>query len=224
MAKILLVEDDTQLAVQLKNWFSREGHLLEIATTGEDALQLLTSFSYDVILLDWSLPGISGLEVCRQQRKIGSDCKIIFLTGKGDIVDKETGLDLGADDYVTKPFSCRELSARVRTVLRRPTSLAIEELRIHNIVLDLKMRTVSSPEGSQHLMPREAAILEFLMRHPGRVFTSQELAKELWPSDQDVTAETARSWIRNLRVKLSAIGADALIKTIPKAGYVIEPR
>lgn len=108
--------------------------------------------------------------------------------------------------------------------MRRPTSLAIQELRIQNIVLDLKMRTVSTAEGSQHLMPREAAILEFLMRHPGRVFASQELAKELWPSDQDVTAETARSWIRNLRVKLSAVGADALIKTIPKAGYVIEPR
>lgn len=222
MAKILLVEDDTHLARQLKSWFENEGHLLEVAATGEDAVQLLSGFPYDVLLLDWTLPGLSGLDVCKFYTKSGGLAKIIFLTGRGDITDKEAALDLGADDYVTKPFEVRELSARVRSVLRRPGGNTANELKVKNIVLDLTMRTVTSEGKTQRLMKREAAILEFLIRHPNRVYSSLELGKHLWSGDEEVTQETVRSWMRNLRTKLVAVGIDDLIRTIPKTGYILE--
>ena len=222
MAKILLVEDDVQLGTRLKEWFSEEGHLLEVALSGEDAMQLLGSFSYEVLLLDWTLPGMSGLDICKQYRKSGGLANIIFLTGRGDINDKEEALDYGADDYVTKPFDSRELSARVRSVLRRPYSMLPDELNIRDIVLDLKTRVVSKGSASEHLMPRESAILEFFMRHPNQVYSSQELVKALWESDKDITQETARSWMRNLRTKLENIQVNDLIRTIPKTGYVLD--
>lgn len=222
MAKILLVEDDVQLGTRLKEWFSEEGHLLELAFSGEDAMQLLGSFKYEILLLDWTLPGISGLDICKQYRKSGGRANIIFLTGRGDINDKEEALDHGADDYVTKPFDSRELSARVRSLLRRPYSMLPDELKVRNVVLDLKTRVVSNGIGSVHLMPREMVILEFFMRHRDRVYSSQEIVKALWESDKDITQETVRSWMRNLRTKLESIELVDLIRTIPKTGYVMD--
>lgn len=222
MAKILLVEDDAPLASKLKEWFAQEGHLLEIAATGEDALQLFSSFQYEVLLLDWTLPGISGLDVCKSYRKSGGLANIIFLTGRGDITDKEEALNYGADDYVTKPFDIRELAARVRSVLRRPYTLLPNELTINGLVLDLKLNTIKYAEKQEHLTNKELSLLEFLMRNPNRIYSSQELAKLLWPSDNDTTAETVRSWMRNLRTKISTVTDTTIIKTIPKSGYLIE--
>ncbi len=123
MAKLLLVEDDLELSLKLKEWLASQGYLLETVTTGEDALQMLNHFQFDILLLDWDLPGISGLEVCRQYRLSGGTSFILFLTGKGDISSKEQGFDLGADDYLVKPFDARELSSRIRSLLRRPAGL-----------------------------------------------------------------------------------------------------
>src|SRR5215510_14437958 len=118
MAKILLIEDDTDLTAKLSDWFKSENYVIDVATTGEDAMQLLASFTYDVIILDWILPGLAGLEVCQKFRADGGQTPIIFLTGKGQIASKETGLDSGADDYLVKPIGVRELSARLRSMLR----------------------------------------------------------------------------------------------------------
>jgi len=222
VAKILLVDDDTDLADKLKSWFADQGHLLECVHTGEDGLQMMSNFSFDVILLDWNLPGMNGPDVCRQFRKSGGTTAIIFLTGMGDINSKEHGLDIGADDYLVKPFDTRELSARIRSVLRRPAGLLPSEVRIRDVALDTKTRTLIVGGCTHRLMPRECALLEYLMRHPNRIFGSKSLLDAVWPSDKEASTETVRSWMRNLRQKLSAAGKEDLIKTIPGSGYIIE--
>lgn len=222
MAKILLVEDDTNLADKLKFWFESQGEQIEHVGSGEDALHLLTNFSFDVILLDWTLPGITGLEVCKRYRKSGGSTPVIFLTGRGDIDSKEQAFDLGSDDYLVKPFDTRELGARIRSVLRRPASLLPADIRIGDVTLDPKTRTMLVNGESFHLMPKECALLEYLMRHPNRIFGSRDLLDAVWPSESDSSTETVRSWMRNLRQKLAAAGQEGLIKTIPGSGYMIE--
>lgn len=163
MAKILHVEDDEELAKRVAHWFNLEGHVCETVNNGTDALQLLQHFNFDVILLDWSLPDIPGLEVCTRYRKDGGKSWIIFLTGKEDVSDKEQALDLGGDDYVTKPFHIRELSARVRSALRRPTENFQSALKIGDVTLDVSRRTMLVNEDGSRLMPKEVSLLEYLM-------------------------------------------------------------
>ena len=155
MSKILLVEDDLEIAGWLSDWFKQENFVFETTDNGEDALQLLEQFEFDVIILDWGLPDITGIEVCKRYRSKGGDTPVLFLTGKGEIDDKEVGLDSGADDYLTKPFDVRELAARVRSLLRRPKQILPVELTVRGVALDLKTRVVR--EGSNHLrlMPKE---------------------------------------------------------------------
>lgn len=224
MAKILLVEDDQDLVSRLKDWFTAEKHMLETAANGEDGLQLLTNFEYDIVLLDWTLPGVSGLDVCKRYRSNGGTTFVIFLTGKGDIASKEQALDCGADDYLVKPFDTRELSARIRSVMRRPASLLPSELRIGDVLLDPEKRVLSANGKTCQLMPKEAALLEFFMRHPNRVYGSKNLLDAVWSSEAEASTETVRSWLRNLRGKLASVGVEDLIKTIPGSGYLIEYR
>lgn len=224
MAKILLVEDDPDLTSRLKDWFAAEKHMLETAASGEDGLQLLSNFEYDIVLLDWTLPGVSGLDVCKRYRSNGGTTFVIFLTGKGDIASKEQALDCGADDYLVKPFDARELSARIRSVMRRPASLLPSELRIGDIVLDPQSRILSANGKTCQLMPKEAALLEHFMRHPNRVYGSKNLLDAVWSSEAEASTETVRSWLRNLRGKLVSVGVENLIKTIPGSGYLIEYR
>ena len=222
--RLLLVEDDTALAELLQWHFEQEGYDVVRTPDGEEALLLSREAPPDIVLLDWMIEGLSGIEVCRRLRRATdtANVPIIMLTARGEEEDRIRGLETGADDYVTKPFDSRELSARVRSVLRRPYSMLPDELKIRDIVLDLKTRVVSKGSASEHLMPRESAILEFFMRHPNQVYSSQELVKALWESDKDITQETARSWMRNLRTKLENIQVNDLIRTIPKTGYVLD--
>jgi two-component system, OmpR family, manganese sensing response regulator len=222
VAKILVVEDDPEIVDKLKTWFSSEGHLLEAVTSGEDALQLLQNFSFDVAILDWQLPGMSGLELCKRYRETGGLCYIIMLTGKGSVDHKELGLDSGADDYLVKPFEMRELSGRVRAILRRPHGLLPTEVQVSDVFLNLQSKTVTVGKETIRLMPKEAALLEYLMRHPNRTFSSKDLLNAVWPSDRDASTETVRSWMRNLRQKLNAAGKEDFIKTISGLGYMIE--
>jgi|AGTN01.1.fsa_nt_gi Response regulators consisting of a CheY-like receiver domain and a winged-helix DNA-binding domain len=222
VAKILLVDDDHQVAEILEQFMQREGHVFEVATTGEDGLQMMKVFEFDVILLDWSLPGISGLEVCQQYRRAGGSTYIIFLTGQNDIDSREGGLDAGGDDYITKPFEFRDLAARIRTVLRRPSSLLTTELSIDGLNLDPKSRTVTVEEKIVHLMPKESALLEYLMRHPNTNFDSQALLDAVWPSDSEASKETVRTWMRNLRNKLKTVGKESFVKTVLGSGYIVE--
>jgi len=222
MAKVLLVDDHEELYKNLKDWFIAQGHALEATYTGEDALQILSSFKFDVILLDWMLPGISGLDVCKTFRKDGGTTPIIFLTGKTDITSKETALDLGGDDYIVKPFDVRELGARIRSVLRRPAELLPVELKLGEVALDVKSRTLKVGDASVHLMPKEANLLEYLLRHPNQAINASGLLSAVWPSESDGSPETVRTWMKNLRQKLASVGQGDLIKTVPGSGYLVE--
>lgn len=222
MSKILLVEDDTEMCGWLEDWFKQENFVFESANCGEDALQLMEQFEFDVIILDWGLPDISGIEVCRRYRSKGGDAPVLFLTGKGDIDDKEQGLDSGADDYLTKPFDVRELAARVRSLLRRPKQILPVELTVNGVALDLKTRVVREGTTNLRLMPKECALLEFLMRHPDTIYSSKALLDAVWRSDSDSSEDTVRTCMRTLRLKLQKLGRDDLIKTILGSGYIIE--
>jgi two-component system, OmpR family, manganese sensing response regulator len=222
MAKILLVEDDAELAERLGDWFTLEGHSPEIVTTGEDALQMMEGYTFDVIVLDWGLPGITGLSVCQRYRKQGGKAPVLFLTGKGDIDSKEAGLDAGGDDYLVKPFDVRELSARIKSLLRRPAGLLPTGLRLKDMELELETRTVKVGGKSVHLMPKQSALLEFLMRHPNRPFGAKALLEAVWPSESDASEDTVRTCVKTLRRQLELVGKEDLVKTILGSGYLIE--
>ncbi len=222
MSKILLVDDDELLGKELKEWFALSSLHLEVVLSGEDALQLLSAFAFDLILLDWNLPGISGLEVCRSHRKAGGQSYIVFLTGQGDIESKEKALDSGGDDFVTKPFEIREVFARIRSVMRRSLTLIPEILQMHDISLDPASRLLMRGEQKCQLTSKECALLEYLMRHPNRPFNAQKLLTAVWPSDSEASVDTVRTWMHHLRAKLASLGRQELIKTVAGAGYVIE--
>lgn len=222
MAKLLVVEDDPQLANQVVDWLTEQGYQVERVATGEDALQLLSNFKYDVLLLDWNLPGLSGLELLKRHRQSGGMSLALFITGKGDIESKEKGLGIGADDYLVKPFDMRELSARLKTIMRRPQFLLPDELRIGDIMLNPSLHKLRIGEQEVRLMPKESALLEYLMRHPNRVYSSKDLLDAVWPSENEATTDTVRSWMRNLRKKLGTASREDFVKTIPSSGYVIE--
>jgi len=222
MPKILLVEDDLEIAEALENWFKQESIVFESVQSGGDALQLLNSFEYDAIILDWGLPDITGIEVCKRYRKNGGTAGVLFLTGRNTLDEKETGLDSGADDYLVKPFEMRELAARVRSLLRRPRSFVDDDLNFNGVSLNLKTRTVNFGGESARLMPKEFALLEYLLRHTDTIFSSKQLLQSVWPSDSDSSEDTVRTCMRSLRLKLQKLGCGELVKTVLKAGYIIE--
>jgi DNA-binding response OmpR family regulator len=222
MAKILEIEDDTDLSARVSQWFAREGHTVEIADCGEDGLQLLDNYIYDVILLDWTLPGISGLEVCRRYRKNGGDSWIIFTTGEGDVQHKEEALDHGADDYIVKPFDIRELAARVRGALRRSVTRLEPKLKIDDAVLLADERKVIINGIPHQLTGKETALLEYLFRNPTGVFGTKHLLAAIWPSSSEASEGTIRTIMYTLRAKLEAAGAPNLVKTVLGAGYTVK--
>lgn len=222
MAKILLVEDDLELTERLREWFSEEKHVFEATGSGKDALQLLENYEYDVIILDWRLPDVSGIDILKRFRNRGGLTPVIFLTGRVELSDKESGLDAGADDYLVKPFHTRELSARIRSLLRRPTALLPDELSVKGVKLDPRRRTVKSGDTSAQLMPRECALLEYLMRHTNQTYSGKTLLTAVWPSDTEASEDTVRTCMKTLRRKLSKLGRDDLVKTVLGSGYIIE--
>ncbi|MBI2810538.1 MAG: response regulator transcription factor, partial [Candidatus Melainabacteria bacterium] len=165
MAKILIVDDDTELTSTVSYSLKLERHTVEIAHNGEDGLEFMLLSSYDLIILDWMLPGISGIEVCHTYRNKGGKTPIIMLTGRGDEQNRVEGLDTGADDYLVKPFSIRELIARITALLRRPNTFRPTALQVGDIVLDLGTREVTKNGKTIDLRPIDFALLEFFMRH-----------------------------------------------------------
>ncbi|HIA51091.1 MAG TPA: response regulator transcription factor [Candidatus Melainabacteria bacterium] len=222
MPKLLLVEDDTDLSTHLCDLLESHGWQVEKADNGADGLMLLRNFKYDFALLDWNLPELSGIEICRKFRADGGDTPVIFLTSKGEIEDKECGLDAGGDDYLTKPFDVRELLARMRSVERRRKQVVPGKLEIRGVTLDPKLRRVQFREQEAQLTLKECTILEHLIQHAGSYFTSPQLFEALWPSDVDSSEETVRVHMKMLRGKLEKIGCTDLIKTVRGAGYIIE--
>ena len=225
MAKILLVDDDNQLVSMLEQFFKKLNHAVDSCCNGQDALQLIALSAYDLLILDWSLPGMSGADICAQYRSRGGQATVLFLTGRDDIDSLEKALQLGADDYVSKPFAIRELNARVNALLRRRTAQFVAHLSIGGVTLDLERKLLSCDDAGLPSIPlrsKECILLDLLMRHPGKIFTAQELLDKGWATDTEGTTNSVRTWMMLLRQKLAAIGKQSLIKTVKGSGYVIE--
>lgn len=220
MAKIIVVEDDQDVAGQVRLLLSHEHHTVETVHDGHEASAALRTFEYDVIILDWELPGLTGVEICREYRSRGGASPILMLTGKDSVDDKELGLDTGADDYLTKPFQLKELAARVRALLRRPAVVKENVLRAGPIELDPVKYRVSLGGEQLTVVPKEFALLEFLMRHPNQVFTAEALLSRVWPAEADVSDEALRTTMKRLRKKVDP--ENRVIKTIHGVGYVLE--
>ncbi len=222
MSKILIVDDDKELGKALELYFSTLGQVIELCESGEDAVQLLASFQYDLIVLDWTLPGMNGHDVCRVYREKGGQTPIIFLTGKEHVSFLETALDAGADDYMVKPFEVRELYSRIKALLRRRTGTYVAELGIGTLILKPELNLLLTPTAEVRLRVKETALLEYLIRHPNRAFNAQQLLNAVWPSDSEGTTNSVRTWMNLLRRKLEGVGQTDLIKTISGSGYMIE--
>lgn len=219
MAKILLVEDDWELSNSCKDWLAHELHVVETLVDGKEAAHRLKMYKYDVIVLDWDLPSLSGLDVCQQYRADGGAVPILMMTGKDTIDDKTKGLDSGADDYITKPFHLRELSARIRALLRRPSIALGSKLKVGTLELDPQLRQVFMDGNEIQLLPREFALLEFLMRHQGEVFSPEHLLNRVWSSESESSINTVYTYIKTLRRKISQDGVDSPIVNVHGVGY-----
>jgi DNA-binding response OmpR family regulator len=219
MAKILVVEDDRKVATAIVDWLRFEKYAVEFRESGQEALELMRSYFFDLIILDIALPQMSGLEVCRQFRAAGGTSRILMLTGKDTIAEKETGLDAGADDYLTKPFHFKELSARIRALMRRPVAMNDDTLRAGNIALNTVSHVVTRNDEILHLAPIEFAFLEHLMRYPDQVFSNEILLERVWTSDSPKSSEGIRTTVKKLRDKIDEEGKPSIIQNVRGIGY-----
>ncbi len=222
---LLLVEDDRALADLLMWHFDREGYDIVRTADGDEALILAEERTPDLVILDWMIEGVSGIEVCRRLRRRASTAHvpIIMLTARGEESDRIRGLETGADDYVTKPFSPRELLARVGAVLRRMRpALAGEQLSYGGMEMDVDSHRVRRSGKPVQLGPTEFRLLRHFMEHPGRVFSRERLLEAVWPHDSDIDARTVDVHIRRLRKAINEGDQSDLIRTVRSAGYSLD--
>ncbi len=222
MAKILIIEDDLMVAQMVLDWLESEHHVGESVHTGDDGWDRLRFYSYDLVIVDWMLPGLSGVELCRRYRSAGGTIPILLLTGKNRIENKEEGFESGADDYLTKPFDIRELGARVQALLRRPSEIVKPLAGIGQLVLDYKRYALVRDGETIKLLPKEFALLEFLLRHPGRFFTPEQILNHVWQSDSDATIDSLRTCIKRLRQRIDREGKPSLIHSSRGFGYKLD--
>ena len=222
---MLLVEDDRVLADLLVWHFEREQFDVRWTTDGDEALLLARESVPDVVILDWMIEGIAGIEVCRRLRRAEgtANVPIIMLTARGEEADRVRGLETGADDYLTKPFSPRELIARVGAVLRRVRpALAGEVLHYSDLELDVVAHKVRRSGKAIPLGPTEFRLLRHFLEHPGRVFSRERLLDQVWAHDSDIELRTVDVHIRRLRKALNEEGGPDLIRTVRSAGYSLD--
>jgi two-component system, OmpR family, phosphate regulon response regulator PhoB len=223
--RVLLVEDDPALAELLEFRFRAEGYDVAATADGDEALLLATENQPDLVLLDWMIEGTSGIEVCRRLRrdKATAHVPIIMLTARGAEEDTIRGLETGADDYITKPFSPRELLARVSAIMRRiRPALAGEVLTVGDLSLDATAHRVTRRAAPVTLGPTEFRLLKFFMEHPGRVFSRGQLLDAVWGTDSDIELRTVDVHIRRLRQGIGLPGAPDPVRTVRSAGYALE--
>lgn len=214
--RILVVEDEHKIAEALRKGLVQERYAVDLAYTGTDGYEMAVSETYDLIILDLMLPGMDGIEVCSKLRKEGMHAPVLMLTAKNQVQDRVKGLDTGADDYLSKPFAFEELLARIRALLRRPTT----EMGIELSVADWRMnpQTYEVYKGRElvNLSSKEYALLEYMMRHPGKVLSKEQIITHVWDYDADILPNTIEVYIKKLRAK------GAIITTIRGFGYKME--
>lgn len=219
MAKILIIEDDVQLSKLVRDWLKLERHEAEIVNDGQEGLNRLKVYEYDLIVLDLELPMISGMEILKEFRTLGKKTPVLILTGRTTIDDKELGLDAGADDYLTKPFHAKELTARIRALMRRVGGQIGTVLKAGEIELDRSTFTVKKNGAEIKLVPKEFALLEFLLRNPGTIFPPEALLNRVWSNESDATVEALTTCIKRLRKKLDTEGQESIIRNVHGVGY-----
>jgi DNA-binding response OmpR family regulator len=219
--KVLLVEDHKPLAKALKQGLEEEGYAVDLAADGEEGDFKATTAEYDVIILDLMLPKVDGLTLLQKWRKAGLQTHILILTAKGALEDRVKGLDLGADDYLTKPFEVDELLARVRALVRRGHQVKDPVLRIYDLEIDTASRTVKRAGKWIHLTPREYALLEFLAFHAGKVVTRPMIWEHLYDEEDENTSNVVDVYIRYLRNKIDKGFDPPLILTRWGEGYML---
>jgi two-component system phosphate regulon response regulator PhoB len=222
---VLVMEDEDALATLLSYNLEKEGYRVVVASDGEEGMLQIEERLPDLVLLDWMLPKLSGIEVCRRIRGKSEtrNMPIIMLTARGEESDRIRGLDTGADDYLTKPFSMSELIARIRAVLRRiRPGLADDRLNHGDIVIDRVAHRVRRSGQEIHLGPTEFRLLDHLMQHPGRVFSREQLLDAVWGSDVYVEARTVDVHVGRLRKALNVEGTVNPIRTVRSAGYSLD--
>lgn len=228
--RILLVDDEVELIDPIARVFDRQGYQVDVAYDGATGFQLASTGSYDLLILDWMLPHQSGLEICQQLRSQGDLTPVLFLTAKDTLDDRVQGLDAGADDYLVKPFELRELLARVRARVRRSpayepaTDLSADRssnprLRIEDLELDYQNQIAYRGKRAIALSEKESQLLEYLMRHPARLLTHQEIHQHLWGTTKKPSSNVLAAQIRLLRRKIEADNESALIHTVYGKGY-----
>ncbi|MDY0282537.1 MAG: response regulator transcription factor, partial [Salinivirgaceae bacterium] len=223
VVRILIVDDDYALREQLQQILTRQRYIVETATDGEEALDKLSETPFDLIILDIMMPKIDGLTALKEMRREGIDAPVLMLTVKGDMADKVKGLDLGADDYLAKPFSLEELWARVRALLRRSGSQRESVFQVEDLELDTISRTVTRGGKPIELTPKEFSILEFLFYNKNRAVSRFSLAEHVWGDDFDLFSMSnfMDVHVKNLRQKIGDSGHGKIIRTIRGVGYII---
>jgi len=218
---VLIVEDEKKMAELLKKGLEEENHSVSLAFDGRDALEMAQALEYDAIVLDLMLPGIDGYEVARRLRKGGNKTPILVLTARDTVPDVVKGLDLGADDYMTKPFSFEEFLARLRSVSRRGSAPRPTLLQVGDLVLDPASHEVTRAGEEISLSRTEFRLLEFLMRRAGRVVPRNAIVQSVWESDEEVEENTLDAFISLLRNKVDRDHKAKLIQTVRGTGYTI---
>ncbi|HTV88555.1 MAG TPA: phosphate regulon transcriptional regulator PhoB [Stellaceae bacterium] len=222
---VLIVEDEVPLVTMLRYNLEREGFAVDEAADGEEALLRITERRPDAVLLDWMLPLVSGLEVCRQLRRAPATraLPVIMLTAKGEEGDRIRGLDSGADDYIVKPFSLSELVARLRAVIRRAQPEPADNvLRYADVAMDLSAHRVARSGRPVHLGPTEFRLLRHFLQNPGRVFSREQLLDRVWGHDAELEIRTVDVHIRRLRKALNGLDGADLVRTVRSVGYALD--
>jgi two-component system phosphate regulon response regulator PhoB len=224
--RLLVVEDDRAIAELVKHHFSKEGFTVTTTPSGEEALVLVEEIKPALVVLDWMIEDLSGIEVCRQlrRRSAHANMPIVMLTARGEEEDRIRGLETGADDFVTKPFSPKELVARAKAVLRRANpNLLAEKLTYAGLEMDTAAHRVRLKGARVELGPTEYRLLRYLLQHPEKVFTRHQLLERVWPHNEDIEARTVDVHIRRLRQALDAAnGGGEIIRTVRAEGYSLD--
>lgn len=219
--EILIAEDEAQIAEPLRKNFLEEGHHAMVAKDGEEALKLVEKIEFDVIVLDWKMPKVSGIDVCKQLRKMGNNTPILLLTALSQVSNKVEALNSGADDYITKPFSFKELLARVKATKRR-YNIDKEVLQYDNFSLDLINRNVETDDGEKiELTDKEFDLLKYFISNKGIVINKELLCKYVWEMNFVPKTNVCEATVKNLRKKLEESTGKKYIKTIYGEGYIL---
>ncbi len=221
MSKVLVVDDDISLSQSVQETLSAFGYVVDVANSVDEAETMLFASVYELIILDWVMPGVHGIDYLARLRGRGVQTPVIMLTGMNTIDHKSAGLDTGADDYLTKPFNTKELLARVRALLRRPPVMKSSLLAVGNVSVDTKTLQVKCAENEVKLTRQEFLLLEFLMRYPNQVFNSEALVERAWSTLSESSPDTVRVHLSRLRKKLESAGVSP-IKTHHGQGYLFE--